>query len=206
MEVIKIDIFSRLKSRRDDINKDQNPEGVILKRTVNAVTNHIIFETERLFIRPYTMDDLDNFFGLNGDEEVMRYIRPAKTMEECREFLQTIIAAYTERPGIGRWGMFAKDQNEFIGSFAVIPVEKSDKVQLGYALLKENWGKGYASESVKGGIQYAFDTLGLKEIAGITFPENIPSQNVLLKNGFVFDSMITEDGKPLHLYMLRRLA
>ena len=162
----------------------------------------IIFKTERLFVRPYSMDDFDNFFRLNGDEEVMRYIRPAQTREQSKEFLQKIIAAYIERPGIGRWGMFLREDEKFVGSFAIIPIEHSDKLQLGYALLKENWGKGYASESVKKGIQYAFDKLQLAEIAAITFPENVSSQKVLLKNGFSFDITFSEGDKLLNLYML----
>ena len=166
--------------------------------------DQIVFETERLFIRPYTMDDLDNFFRLNGDEEVMRYIRTAQTLEESKVFLKKIINAYAERPGTGRWGMFSKD-DQYVGSFAIIPVESSDKLQqLGYALLKENWGRGYASESVKGGIHYAFNQLGLTQIAGITFPENIPSQKVLLKNGFVFNKTIIEEDKEMNLYILRK--
>ena len=169
---------------------------------INKSIEQIVFETERLIVRPYTMDELDNFFKLNGDEEVMRYIRKAQTLQESQVFLKKIITAYSERPGTGRWGMFSKENEQYVGSFAIIPVENSDKLQLGYALLKENWGKGYASESVKGGIQYAFHQLGLTEIAGITFPENIPSQKVLLKNGFVFDKTIIEEGKEMNLYSL----
>jgi ribosomal-protein-alanine N-acetyltransferase len=135
----------------------------------------IIFETERLIVRPYTMDDFDNFFRLNGDEDVMRFIRPAQTKKQSKEFLQKIIAAYNERPGMGRWGMFLKKKNEFVGSFAIIPVENTNQLQLGYALVKESWGKGYATESVKGGLQYAFGHLKLTEIAGITYPENVAS-------------------------------
>jgi len=163
-----------------------------------------VFETERLLIRPYTMDDLPLFFRLNGDGEVMRYIRPAQNMEQTTEFLQKIIHAYQERPGIGRWAMFSKIDQQFAGSFAIIPIDNSTQLQLGYALLKENWGKGYASESVKGGLQYAFDKLGLIEIAAITYPENIPSQKVLLKNGFAFDKTFTEEEKELQLYIRRR--
>lgn len=148
------------------------------------------------------MDDFDHFYRLNGDEEVMRYIRPAQTEEQSRFFLEKIITAYQERPGIGRWATFSKEDKSFIGSFAVIPVEKSDRLQLGYALLRENWSKGYASESVRGGIRYVFDTLQLTEIAAITYPENTASQKVLLKNGFVFDSKFIEDNKELNLYML----
>ena len=164
----------------------------------------IIFETERLVVRPYTMDDFDNFFRLNSDEDVMRFIRPAQTKKQSKEFLQKIIAAYTERPGMGRWGMFLKKKNEFVGSFAIIPVENTNQLQLGYALVKESWGKGYATESVNVGLQYAFGYLELDEIAGITYPENIPSQKVLLKNGFVFDSTFFEEERELHIYICKR--
>ncbi len=91
-----------------------------------------------------------------------------------------------------------------MGSFAVIPIEGSDKLQLGYALLKEHWGNGYASESVKGGIEYAFGHLNLPEIAGITYPANIPSQKVLLKNGFVLNNTFKEGNNELHYYLLLR--
>ena len=56
----------------------------------------IIFETERLVVRRFSENDHDNFFSVNGSEEVMRYIRPAKTKEECDEFLLQVIA-YSEK-------------------------------------------------------------------------------------------------------------
>ena len=152
-------------------------------------------------VRPYTMDDLHYFFQLNGDEDVMRYIRPVQTFEQTREFLQKIITDYAFRPGIGRWAMFSKEDHKFVGSFAIIPVEGSDKLQLGYAMTKDNWGKGYATESVKGGLYYAIHKLNLSEIAGITYPENISSQKVLLNNGFVFDKTFKEEDRDMHLYI-----
>ena len=164
----------------------------------------IIFETPRLIVRPYTMEDVSHFFLLNGSEEIMRYIRPAQTLEQTKEFLAKIIEDYDIRPGMGRWAMLTKTDQQFVGSFAVIPVERSTQLQLGYALTKENWGKGYATESVKHGLSYAFGELDLAEIAGITFAENIPSQKVLLKNGFLLDSQFTEEDKLLHLYICKR--
>ena len=164
----------------------------------------IIFETPRLIIRPYKMDDVSHFFRLNGNEEIMRYIRSAQTLEQTHEFLQKIIEDYDIRPGMGRWAMLRKDDQQFVGSFAVIPVERSTQLQMGYALTKENWGKGYASESVKHGLLYAFDELDLSEISGITCAENIPSQKVLLKNGFSLKSSFMEEDKLLHLYIAKR--
>lgn len=165
-------------------------------------TSSLIFETARLRVRPYTPEDLDLFFRLNGDEQVMRYIRPAQTYEQTREFLQKIITDYAFQPGRGRWAVEMKT-GEFVGSFAIIPVEHEEFWQLGYALLPAYWGQGLATESVRGGLRYAFDVLKMERIAAITFPENRNSQKVLLNNGFVFDSLIPEDGRQLHLYFRR---
>jgi RimJ/RimL family protein N-acetyltransferase len=171
---------------------------------MNRSDNKIVFETERLLVYPYTMDDLHHFFRLNGNEDVMRYIRPAQTIEQTKEFLQKIITDYKKLPGKGRWALYLKNDHRFVGTFAIIPIADTDMLQLGYALAKEDWGKGYASEAVKGGVQYAFDKLDLTEIAGIIFPENIASQKVLLKNGFVFDKTFIEEEKELHLYVRKR--
>ena len=50
------------------------------------------FETERLRVRDLLVTDKENFFLLNGSEEVMRYIRPVKTREESDHQLEQILA------------------------------------------------------------------------------------------------------------------
>ena len=50
-------------------------------------TNQVVFETERLLVRHFSVVDGDNFFLLNGNLEVMRYIRPVKSREETDLFL-----------------------------------------------------------------------------------------------------------------------
>lgn len=163
-----------------------------------------IFETERLFVHRYSEKDFDDFFLLNGDDDIMRYIRPAQNREDSLQFFEKIIQAYDEQPDLGRWGMRLKADNSFVGSFAVIPVAFSTDLQLGYALLKTVRGKGYASEAVMGGIAYMFDQLKLESIAAITEIENTASQKVLLRNGFVFEKKFNEGEKELNLYRLRR--
>ena len=162
-----------------------------------------IFQTERLFIRQFSMDDIEDFYRLHGDEEIMRYIRAPKTREQATEFLIENIEMYKTQPGLGRWAMLAADQSTTIGSFAVIPVKDSTDIQLGYVLFKENWGKGYASEAVKGGLDYARTRLNLESIAGITEIANTASQQVLLKNGFVFEKNFFEEEKELYFYRRR---
>jgi [ribosomal protein S5]-alanine N-acetyltransferase len=159
-----------------------------------------LIESERLYVRYYTMDDLDNFCRLNRDEEVMRYIRAVKSREETIVFFKEVIARYQSEPLNLRLALLEKETDLFIGSFAIIPLEKTYRTQLGYSLLKEHWGKGYATEIVNAGLKYIFSELNLPEISAVTMIENIASQNVLLKTGFVFEKAIEEEGRKMNVY------
>src|SRR5688572_2306014 len=106
----------------------------------------VIFETDRLIIRRYTPADRENFYRLNGDQDIIRYIREAKDPQECIVILKRNITFYEQHPLMGRWAMIEKESGNFVGSFAIIPVETVDhkrhtELQIGYALLKEYWGK-----------------------------------------------------------------
>jgi ribosomal-protein-alanine N-acetyltransferase len=160
--------------------------------------NRLIFETDRLIVRPFTTEDKNNFFLINGDEEVMRYIRAAKTREECDKFLEEIIAGYTGGPEMGRWAVEERATGVFVGSFVIIPIpDMPEKIQLGYALLKDFWGKGYATELTQAGVSFAFYELGLEVIFGVTEIPNIASQKILLKAGFIADETYIEGEKEL---------
>ena len=162
-----------------------------------ATLPQIIFETERLLVRPYTQADTNNFFLLNSDEEIVRYIRPAKTREESDQFFEEVINYSAQNPLYGRWAVDDKQTNVFVGSFAVIPIEKTARMQLGYALLKSNWGKGYATELTTAGLNYVFTKTALEEIYAITETLNIASQKVLLKAGFIQSGGFSEGEKEL---------
>jgi len=161
----------------------------------------LIFKTKRLIVRQYIFDiDAKGFFLLNGDEEVMRYIRPAKTKEECDVFLKEIIANAEANPRAGRWAAIEKKSGLFIGSFAIIPIENTEDIQLGYALLKKYWGKGFASELTKAGLEYYFSTTSADKIYAMAEKPNIASHKVLLKNGFIPDGTKKEGEKELLLF------
>ena len=166
---------------------------------------NIIFETERLIVRQYTEEDKDNMFLLGGNESVMRYIRPVSTKEESDQFLLQNIAFYEKNPHGGRWAVMEKTKNLFVGSFAIIPMRtQPEKIQLGYSLLPENWGKGYATELTKAGLDYFMNNYSLSRINAVTEILNIASQKVLLKAGFQPAGTFMEEEKELLLFVVNR--
>lgn len=166
---------------------------------------HFIFQTERLIVRRYTAEEFENFFRLNGDEEVVRYIRPVQTREEAAISFDELLAAYDKQPGLGRWAVHTKTDAAFVGSFAIIPLPWDDtKIQMGYAFPRENWGKGYATELTLKGLAHFWENFSLNEVYGITEVPHIASQKVLLKAGFVFHDVTTEKGIKLNVYICRR--
>jgi RimJ/RimL family protein N-acetyltransferase len=161
-----------------------------------------IFETKRLTVRPYTEADKDHFFSLAGDEEVMRYIRPVQTKEESDRFLQENIDFYRMYPQMGRWAVEEKETRRFVGSFAVIFIPHSALIQLGYSLRKPEWGKGYATELTRAGLNYVFRVMKLPLIYAVTEKDNMASQKVLLKAGFKNELSYREEGKDLIRFII----
>lgn len=157
----------------------------------------MIFETERLRVRRYRMEDLDDFYRLNGNPEVMKHIRPPKDYESCRVFLRENIRFYESHPSLGRWAMEEKETDAIAGSFALIPIGASDLLQLGYSLHKEFWGRGLATESLLAGVKYAREVVGLQKVYAITETANPASRRVIEKAGFELEETYVENEKPL---------
>lgn len=164
----------------------------------------IIFVTDRLQVRTLREDDGDFYYALHGNAEIMRYIRPAKNRDDCDLLLTQHIDINNQLAPCGRWLAFDKNNGDFIGSFVVIPIDKTDYMQLGYSLLQKNWGKGYATELVHGGLEYIFTKTALAAIYGVVEEGNIASQKVLLKAGFADDIVLKDGDKTLLRYKMTK--
>lgn len=160
----------------------------------------IIFESERLYVQRYTVADVDHFFMLNGDPELMRYIRAPKTKSESKIFFEENMRLYEQMPGIGRFAVFLKEGNQFAGSFSLLSLEDSGDFHLGYMLLQKNHGKGLATELVKASLNYVYKTLQNNIVKAITVRDNIASQKVLLKSGFILTGTTEHEGEEVLVF------
>lgn len=164
----------------------------------------ILFETNRLVVKRFDHSDDHAFFLINGSEEVMKYIRPAKSKHESDSFLEDNIRFYKEGSVLGRYAVFTKDDNRFVGTFSYLYMSGEADFHIGYALVPEAWGLGYATELVKVGTPYFFENTARPSLFAITVPENIPSQNVLLKNGYARKGRSEEGDKSLEVFVINR--
>jgi RimJ/RimL family protein N-acetyltransferase len=153
----------------------------------------VVFETERLSVRQFHIGDGDHFFSINGDPEIMKYIRPAKSRSDCDRFFHKVLSLNSEGFCLNRFAVDDKATGNFVGSFALLPIEGTDKIQLGYALLKNHWGKGYATELTQSGSDYFFQYTAHPVLYAITIAENTSSGKLLLRCGFAEHERRRED-------------
>ena len=168
-------------------------------------------ETERLLLRELRATDLEGMFELDSNPLVHQYLgnKPIKTKAEAQKILASVLNQYTER-GIGRWAVIHKQTGEFMGwSGLRLNTEYNMNgftkyYDVGYRLIPKYWGKGYATESGKVAVNYAFTTLKLPELYATTEIGNQASHNALLKLGlsYIEDFYFEQEHLNLRWYAL----
>ena len=110
--------------------------------------NTPLLETERLILRRFTMEDADAVFRLYSDPTVNRFLPwyPLKSREEAETYLRNFYLDSYRKPGGYRYAVCRKADNVPIGYVHVSGGEERD---LGYALQKNYWGKGYTTEAAR---------------------------------------------------------
>ena len=151
----------------------------------------IFLETDRLLLRRFTEDDVDNLVDLDSDPDVMRFInggRPTPRDEIQHSFLPSFLDYYRRFAGYGFWATVEKSTGEFLGWFHLRPLPGAahDEPELGYRLRKAAWGKGYGTEGSRALIGKAFTDLGARRVVASTMVVNVGSRRVMEKAGLRF--------------------
>lgn len=159
-------------------------------------------KTPRLLLRRVDKNDAEQIIALRGDAENMKYIpRPLVTnIEQALEHFAMIDAKIANNEGIN-WAITLKENPEkllgIIGHYRIQP--EHYRSEIGYMLVPEFHGNGIIPEAIHAVLLYGFEVLKLHSVEAIIDPNNIASEKVLLKNGFVKEAHILEneyyDGK-----------
>jgi RimJ/RimL family protein N-acetyltransferase len=148
----------------------------------------IFLETERLILRRFTEDDVENLVELDSDPEVMRYLNggiptPRELVEQ--QILPRFLSYYERYSDFGVWAAIEKSSGAFIGWFSLRShdEDRPDEIDLGYRLRRSAWGQGYATEGAQALIRKGFTGLGVQRVTANTYEHNAASRRVMEKAG-----------------------
>ncbi|WP_444995186.1 GNAT family N-acetyltransferase [Aliikangiella sp. IMCC44359] len=152
----------------------------------------IVLETERMFLRAFTLNDVDALFLLATIPEIIRYTgnQPLKSKAEAKMYLQKHPLNDYEVYGYGRFACVFKETNQVIGFSGIKYLDDINENELGYRFLPEYWGKGLATEAAISVIQFAKKQLKLTRLVSVIHPDNQASKNVVMKQGFKYEKSL----------------
>lgn len=163
-------------------------------------------ETERLILRAPVSEDLGKWVDtIWGDPEVMRYMPRSADAPDVRA--KNVFGFFTqlrEQQRVGAWVISRRTDGQFMGHSILAHREAFGEPELGYALGKEFWGQGFATEIARAVVQYGFEQVRLPRIFGVVFPENEPSWRILKRLGFVYEKDVVHYNLSLAYYALDR--
>lgn len=161
-----------------------------------------VMETNRLHLRKLTVDDADFMLRLLNDEAWHRYIgdRGIRTVEGARDYIVNGPMESYERLGFGLFLTELKEDATPIGLCGLIKRDSLTDVDIGFALLPEFRGQGYAYEAAAATLEYGRTTLGLKRIVAITTKDNERSGRLLEKIGMKSEGHVATNKEKLKLY------
>lgn len=146
-----------------------------------------MLETERLILRKFNQTDVDAVYAMRSDADLMRFIRDPQTNRAEAESWINLVSSRWETEKIGFCAVVEKRSGKFAGWCGLWRLKETDEIEVGYALVKEFRGKGYASEASEAFLKYGFEELNLKEIVAVARAENRASRRVMERLGMSYD-------------------
>lgn len=166
---------------------------------------NIQFETQRLLLKPATLNDTKTLHSIFVDPYVRKYLCDDTifTMQQIEEMLLENQKLF-DQENLGLWFIQTKPDLEIIGFVGLWYFFDEDQPQLIYALLPAATQKGYAAEAAAKLVDYCFNTLGYGYLTASTNKSNLASQNVATRLGMklVKEQMI--EGQSLLFFRLEK--
>lgn len=157
-------------------------------QAISKINMKYIFQTERLKLREFTLNDTQFIIKLLNSDGWLRFIgdESVRTDDQARSYLINGPLKSYRKNGFGLSLVEEKDDNSAIGMCGIIKRDNLVNPDIGFALLPEFIGKGYAFEIAKETLIYSKEKLKISKIYGITTEDNEKSIILLNKIGLNF--------------------
>ncbi len=175
----------------------------------------VVLQTERLILRPWTQADRAPFAAMNADPEVRRFFPSLQTRAES-DASADFLSGQFERTAFGPWAVEVPGVVPFArccGRWETkIDVPPRGRVEIGWRLARNCWGKGYATEAARAALDFGFREAELPEVVAFVVPANVASRGVMDRIGLrevpdgAFDHPRVPEGSPLRRHLLYCLS
>jgi ribosomal-protein-alanine N-acetyltransferase len=158
-----------------------------------------LLETKRLVLRELRQTDAQAVFRNYSERTAVYFIyEPFSHLQQAMDLINTFADEFRRRKTI-MWAIALKETDTCIGTCGYM-FKSNAKVEIGYDLAGDHWGKGLMSEALRAILTYGFDRLGIRKINADTLSSNSRSINLLKRLGFELDNV----GKNSHFFSLRK--
>ncbi|HEY8186074.1 MAG TPA: GNAT family N-acetyltransferase [Pyrinomonadaceae bacterium] len=164
----------------------------------------VVLETERLLLRMWREDDLEEYAKICADPEVMRFIG-GKTfsLTESWRHMAFMIGHWQLR-GYGHWVVEEKSSGRLLGRLGFLNPAGWPGFEIGWTLGREYWGKGYATEGARRALDYGFTELDRDHVISCIHPDNAASIRVAERLGEKLEGESEILGIPVLVYGVDR--
>lgn len=164
----------------------------------------MIIDTGILHLREMTHDDFEALYAILSDPIAMQYYPKPHTPEMTRDWIENNIKRYHQH-GFGLWAIVHTEEKRVIGDCGLTyqHVDGIDELEIGYHILRTEWGKGYASQCAIACRDYVFDKLKRERVISWMNPKNMASRRVAEKVGMSLEKeTISSKGLPAVVYSM----
>lgn len=153
-----------------------------------------VITAERVVLRWVSENDIDSLLEIFSDPQVMRYWSTAPfTDREEAVALQREIATSNENNSMLKWGLALRDSDRLIGTTTLFHLNLDNgRAEVGYAMGRAYWGKGYMNEALQALLAHAFEVMQLRRLEADVDPRNTASIRTLERLGFQKEGYLRE--------------
>ena len=165
-------------------------------------------ETVRLTFRKLNEEDFETWSSFCEDREIMQYFAFPETdlaSVICRKWFDKIYWRYENNLG-GMNVLIDKSSGKFMGQCGLLvqTVDEQEELEIGYSLMPQARGLGYALEAAKKCRDFAFENDFSDSIISIIHPDNLASQRVALKNELKLWKQTQFHGVKVNVYRITK--
>lgn len=162
-------------------------------------------ETERLILRPWSLDDIDALHQIWTDPQVRRYLWDDEVISSQRvaAAVEDGVAA-ANRNGVGLWCVLPKPASALAGFCGFRYIDDASEIELLYGLLPDYWGQGLATEAARAALAYGFDAALFTRVYVRTDAPNRASVRVMERLGMKFERETRLAARSTLIYSLTR--